>query len=249
MKRRVFVKSLVALAATCYFPTMSTAKPKSKTRRLKIKEGMTILFQGDSITDAMRKREANRSGHNNPYGYGYGYMFIAASEVLRRHPEAGLKIYNRGISGNKVCQLQERWEKDCFALKPDVLSILIGINDHWHTTTGRFEGSPERYEREYRALLRETRERLPEVKLVIGEPFILDGSAVKADWYPVVAEYRAIARRLAEEFGAIFIPYQQLFDEALKQAPASYWLRDGVHPTAAGAQLMADAWLDHVFGY
>ena len=126
-----------------------------------------VLFQGDSITDAGRNREQEQA--NNPWGFGVGYVNHIASWLLEEMPGKDLQIYNRGISGNKVYQLAERWEKDCLDLRPDLLSILIGVNDYWHLRNGVYEGTPEIYEQDYRSLLTLTREALPDIKLVICE--------------------------------------------------------------------------------
>lgn len=202
-----------------------------------------VVFQGDSVTDAGRNKEETRP--NLPSALGPGYAGLSASQLLEAHPEADWQCYNRGISGHKVYQLAERWQDDALALEPDVLSILIGVNDFWHTLTQNYEGTTEIYERDYRALLDRTREALPGVKLIIGEPFALrGGSAVDDDWYPTFNAYQAAARRVADAYEAVWIPYQSVFDEALGAAPATYWSPDGVHPSAAGNALMAEAWLD-----
>jgi len=128
-----------------------------------------------------------------------------------------------------------------------VLSILIGVNDFWHTKTNNYSGTVKVYEDDYRALLKRTLSALPGVKLVIGEPFAVAGiRAVDHTWYPEFDKYREASRKIADEFKAIFIPYQKVFDEAQKHAPGVYWTHDGVHATLAGACLMANAWLQAV---
>lgn len=166
--------------------------------------------------------------------------------MLAQRADPGLKIYNRGISGNKVFQLAERWDVDCIALKPNVLSILIGVNDLWHTLDGKYQGTVEIYERDYRALIARTQQALPGVELVICEPFVLRCGAVNDKWFPAFDGYRAAARRVATDFHAIFVPFQAMFDKAAQAAPPAYWAADGVHPTIAGAGLMARTWLDTV---
>lgn len=205
-------------------------------------KGSVILFQGDSITDAGRDK-GRQDNANDPRMLGGGYVHFAAAQLLAERPADGLKIYNRGISGNKVFQLAERWEADCLALKPDVLSILIGVNDIWHKLNGQYDGTVEVYEKDYRALLQRTREALPAVKLVVCEPFVLRCGAVNDKWFPDFDGYRAAAKKVATEFKAAFIPFQTMFDEAAGKAPPAYWAGDGVHPTMAGACLMARAWV------
>jgi lysophospholipase L1-like esterase len=201
-----------------------------------------ILFQGDSITDAGRDRENN--SFNNPQALGSGYAMLAGAELLEKHAALDLKVYNKGISGNKVYQLAERWDKDCLEIKPDILSILIGVNDLWHKLDGHYNGTIDIYKNDFIALIERTKKTLPDVKLIICEPFAVKGvKAVDDKWYPEFYGYQDAARGIAKQFNATFVPYQKIYDEAQKQAPGVYWTPDGVHPTLAGAQLMAHAWL------
>jgi len=218
---------------------------ESARKRIKLNEHDVVLFQGDSITDFGRARPLVV---NN--GLGSGYAFVSASELLCRYPQKQLKIYNAGISGNKVYQLQERWETDCLAIAPNVLSILIGVNDYWHTLNGSYAGSLDIYRDSYRKLLDLTLTKLAGVHLIIGEPFAVKGvSIVNEQWFPAFDGYREVAKALANEYQATFIPYQRIFDEALKSAPGSYWTKDGVHPSVAGISLMAHAWLKCIDGF
>ena len=212
-----------------------------------IRPGQTILFQGDSITDAGRKREADAASQpNHAPAFGFGYAWLAASQLLIDLPQDDLKFFNRGISGDKVYQLADRWQADCLDLKPDVLSILVGVNDFWHKQKHGYEGTVETYETDYRALVARTKDALPGVKLVICEPFILVVGAVDKSWPAAFAGYRAAAKRVAEEAGAVFVPFQSMFDTAAKIAPPERWAADGVHPTPDGAALMAHWWLKTV---
>ena len=179
---------------------------------------------------------------------GPGYAWLAAAELLTDRPSDGLKIYNRGVSGNKVFQLAERWQPDCLDLRPDVLSILVGVNDYWHTLTSHYEGTVEIYERDYRALTARTLTALPAVKLIICEPFALHYGTVDETWTAAFAPYRAAAKRVAEACHATFIPFQTRFDEAVKYAAPQHWSKDGVHPSVAGSALMAYAWTQAVNG-
>src|SRR5688500_2823915 len=131
--------------------TSAFAGEEAKKKKVTLKEGDVILFQGDSITDARRKRDDNEA--NSPAALGSGYAFIAAADLLRNHADKNLKIYNKGISGNKVYQLAERWDADALAIKPTVLSIMIGVNDFWHTLTGNYKGTIETYKDDYKKLL------------------------------------------------------------------------------------------------
>ncbi len=208
----------------------------------RIQPGDIVLFQGDSITDARRSRPDAGTPNKQP-GLGQGYAWMAASALLTSPGGDQLTIYNRGISGNKVPQLAERWQADCLDLKPNVLSILIGVNDIWHRLSGRSEGTAETYARDYRALLQRTKDALPEVRLILCEPFVLRCGAVNDDWFPEFDDYRAVARTLAEDFQAAFVPFHSLFEAAVQYAPPEHWAADGVHPTPHGASLMAAHWI------
>jgi lysophospholipase L1-like esterase len=203
-----------------------------------------ILFQGDSITDGGRNRRV--ADENSASALGGGYPLIAASHMLRAHPDSGLRIFNRGVSGDKVPALQARWETDTIALKPDILSILVGVNDLWHKLTGGYAGTVADYESQYNGLLDGTRQALPNVRLVILEPFVLVTGAVDAKWYPEFDERRAVAARVAKRAKAMFVPLQSMFTQLSKSAPPSYWLADGVHPTIAGHAAIADRWREAV---
>jgi lysophospholipase L1-like esterase len=251
INRRNFLRNAavgtVALAAIpeILSASMQLGKKKQKGLLPLLKTGDVILFQGDSITDAGRERMKQQS--NLSGSFGTGYSFLAASRLLNENPSKDLSIFNRGISGNKVYQLSERWQRDCFDLNPALLSILVGVNDFWHTLDGKYDGTVEKYAQDYKQLLVLTRKMLPEVKLVIGEPFaVAETSAVTDKWFPAFDGYRAAAKKLADEFDAVFIPYQAIFNEALNYAPAKYWTGDGVHPSMAGCSLMAEAWLNAV---
>jgi lysophospholipase L1-like esterase len=245
--RRDFLKKAAAgtMLAVTIPEILAASMPKKKTRKIKLLKDQIILFQGDSITDSGRNKED--SGFNNPRSLGSGYSLLAGANLLYEFADLNLKIFNKGISGNKVFQLAERWDKDCLEIKPDILSILIGVNDIWHKLDGNYDGTPDIYRKDYIALLERTKKALPNVKLIICEPFGVKGiRAVNEKWYPEFYEYQRSAKEIAEMFDAIFIPYQSIYDEAEKKAPGSYWTGDGVHPTLAGAQLMAQAWLNAV---
>lgn len=207
-----------------------------------VPENGTVLFQGDSITDAGRNRDDTEANT----GLGNGYAFLASAQLRDDHAAQNIQIYNRGVSGDKAFQLADRWETDCLQLRPDLLSILVGVNDFWHTL-GDYDGTVEIYENDFMALLERTKRRLPEVQLIIGEPFVVkEGSAVTDEWFPEFREYQSAAKRVARKFEAAFIPYQDIFDQAGKRATPTYWTADGVHPSLAGSNLMAEAWLQTV---
>ncbi len=236
-------RRLLKLAAITPFATAlpGSLDAKSKITR-DIPDGTTILFQGDSITDAGRDR--SRYYPNNLQGLGNGYVYQIVADLLTNHPNTKIKCYNRGISGNKVYQLAGRWDDDCVNLKPQILSILIGVNDYWHTLSSNYKGTPEVFDGDLRALLTRTRKVIPDVKLILGEPFaVKGGTAITPEWAEGFPPYQKAVRQIAQDFNAAFVPYQRVFDEALEQAPVNHWCPDGVHPSIAGASLMKDAWL------
>ena len=245
--RRRFLKTAAAggalVAMIPQLVSAATIEKGSKHKKVKLSKNDVILFQGDSITDMGRNH--SRKDPNDNSGLGASYPFIAAAELLLHHPDKNLKIYNRGINGNVVPQLAARWDEDCIALKPDVLSILVGVNDYWHTLTGNYTGTLDSYHKDYDALLSRTMKALPNVKLIIGEPYAIPGVKTVSDsWFPTFSGYQKVARDLAEKYNAIFIPYQHIYDQAIKLAPAPYWTHDGVHPDTAGDALMARAVLE-----
>ena len=225
----------------------ANAQSDTSTNQVRLQKGMTILFQGDSITDAGRQNR-QQPNSNEQASMGNGYASIAAAALLASRPELELSIYNRGISGNKVHQLAARWQKECLDYQPDVLSILIGVNDIWHGLNGMYDGTVQTYEDDYRSLIQHTRKALPKLQLVICEPFVLRCGAVNDKWFPEFDRYRESARKIANESGAFFVPFQTMFDRATEFAPPAHWAGDGVHPTPHGAALMADFWLQAVRG-
>ncbi len=199
-----------------------------------------VLFQGDSITDGNRGRNQDPN-----HILGHGYAFIIAAKFGSEYPERNLTFINRGVSGNTVADLAKRWDKDTLALKPDVLSILIGIND-----LGRGI-SADKYEEAYDRLLDETVKALPAVRLVLCEPFGLPKANNRDNWdrqREELTKRQAIVEKLAAKYHAPVVHFQKIFDDACRKAPAEYWIWDGVHPTYSGHQLMADEWVRVVAG-
>jgi lysophospholipase L1-like esterase len=244
-QRREFLKTtLVAGSVAMLTPTFLHAMPAADQHMSDAGDGAIFLFQGDSITDGNRTR-------NNDWNHvmGHGYQYIIASKLWYDFPEKGFHFFNRGISGNKLTDLAARWQKDTLDLKPDVLSILIGINDTSAFINGNKDFAVEQYEKDYRLLLQETRQQLPSVQLVLCEPFVLPVGRVKENWEAYSGEVekrRNVVRRLSEEFKTVFVPFQEAFNKALNKAPADYWIWDGIHPMPAGHELMAREWLHQV---
>lgn len=198
-----------------------------------------VLFQGDSITDAGRSRENNSQ-------MGIGYPTLVAAKLGYERP-GEYEFLNRGISGNRVVDLLARVKIDTINLAPDVMSILIGVNDVWHELSRKNGICAEKYEALYNMLIDDIMEALPNIKVMILEPFVLKASATEEVWAYFRSETEkraACAKCVAQKHGLTFIPLQDKFDAAEKLAPASYWLSDGVHPTSAGHELIARAWIE-----
>lgn len=247
ISRRQVLRGAALATLSSSLLSSANAQSNSSTNQVRLEKGMTILFQGDSITDAGRQNR-QQPNSNEQASMGNGYASIAAAALLASRPELELSIYNRGISGNKVHQLAARWQKECLDYQPDVLSILIGVNDIWHGLNGKYDGTVHTYEDDYRSLIQRTRKALPKVQLVICEPFVLRCGAVNDKWFPEFDHYRETARKIANENGAVFVPFQSMFNRAIEFAPPAHWAGDGVHPSPHGAALMADFWLQAVRG-
>jgi lysophospholipase L1-like esterase len=199
-----------------------------------------VLFQGDSVTACGRDRAAAEP--NTAGALGTGYPLLVAPAALAAHPDRGLRFYNRGVSGNKVPDLQQRWDVDTLELQPDVLTILIGVNDFWHTLGNGYTGTVQDYEDQYTALLEQTRQALPNVRLIVLEPFVLRCGAVDDRWFPEFDARRAAAARVAARARASFVALQADFDQRARAVPPQYWAVDGVHPTPAGHAVIAERW-------
>ncbi len=203
--------------------------------------GARILFQGDSITDG------NRGRNNDPnHILGHSYAFLIAAKYGGAFPDRNLAFFNRGISGNKIPDLARRWQTNTIDLNPTVVSILIGVNDIWHPLNAKQEVSAEKFEEGYDKLLAETVAALPGVKIILCEPFITPGKATSEkwdEWQAHIKKFQVIVAKLGAKHHAPVVKLQKTFDAACKRAPAEYWVWDGVHPTYAGNQLIADEWV------
>ena len=197
----------------------------------------TILFTGDSITDCGRSREVEDQ-------LGGGYVAMTAAHLQARLASPKLKIYNRGISGNRVCDLLGRVDADLLDLKPTVVSILIGINDTWRRYDSGNATDAAAFERDYRALLEKITGEL-KARVVLLEPFLIHSRPDRDAWREDLNPKIDATRKLAIEFGAELLPLDGLFAQAATQAPPAYWAGDGVHPSAAGHALIAETWLEN----
>jgi len=211
----------------------------------------TILFQGDSITDCGRDISYDTIWWNNAspvkdgVSCGNGYARLVEAQLGFDYPnEYG--FINRGISGNRVVDIYARISKDIINLKPDYMSILVGVNDVWHGLDGWNGIDADKYFMIYSLMIEEIKSALPNTKIMILEPFLLKAAATEKDWdfFRSEVEKRAEKSRLiAEKYGLKFVPLMNKFDEAAKLAPARYWSADGVHPTAKGHELITREWI------
>ena len=228
------MKSTLTLFAASIALALSSAPVRATEPLPAFTPGARVLFQGDSITDGNRGRNADPN-----HILGHGYAFIISAKFGAAFPETKLEFFNRGVSGNTVLDLGKRWQKDTLDLKPDVLSILIGVNDKGH-------GVPmEQYEQAYDKLLADAKAANPGLKLVLCEPFVVNHLATtpqegspNAD----IVKRQEIVARLAKKHGAALAHFQAALDRATGRAPAIHWIWDDVHPTYSGHQILADEW-------
>ncbi len=195
-----------------------------------------VLFQGDSITDAGRDR-------NNISNMGSGYPLFASSVFKAENPEVEVEFLNLGISGDRVINLKTRWQEDCLNLKPDVLSILIGINDTWRRYDSNLITSCEDFENTYADILEQVKKNLPNTKIILMEPFVLPTPQDRTFWREDLDPKIQAVRRLAEKYADAFIPLDGIMAQAAIATYPEQWAADGVHPTSDGAALIAKHWL------
>ncbi len=197
-------------------------------------DNQLILFQGDSITDAGRSRDDLKD-------MGHGYAAIASAWFSATYPEKRVHFLNRGVSGNRVVDLRSRWEEDTIALKPDWVSVLIGINDTWRRYDSNSITTTEAYHASYLDILQ--RAKAAGARLIICEPFMLPTPPDRIRWREDLDPKIGAVRQLARQFDAIYVPLDGVFAAASARRESDFWLPDGVHPTPAGHALIAQAWL------
>ena len=208
---------------------------------MKLNENDTILFIGDSITDVGRDRQDSKD-------LGKGYTLLIAAYLLEHFPELNLSILNRGMSGDKVTDLANRWQEDCLQIQPTILSILIGINDVWHNMDKEklsTQESVDKFEFYYRILL-ETASEKTKAKIILIEPFVLKDMDEQDSWQVELNPRIEIIRKLAEEYKADYVELDDRFKEFGKKWGNDYVTEDGVHPTLAGHTLIAKSWLEKI---
>ena len=209
-----------------------------------IQNGERIVFTGDSITDFGRKHPV---GEGLWEGVGTGYVRLIHTLINALQPDEIIRISNTGVGGNNILDLAARWQRDVLDLNPDWVSVMIGVNDAWRRFDEPevFEGtiSAEQYEKTYRDLIERT---LPRVKgMILMTPFFLEPNGEDA-MRRAVDEFGSISRKLAEEYGLVFVDVQAVFDDYLQHRHSAYLAGDRVHPNQVGAFLIARAFLKAV---
>ena len=197
----------------------------------------TFLLQGDSITDAGRDDESQDN-----FSLCCGYALLLASDI-EKNRKGEIKFINRGKSGDRITDVYARIKEDIINLKPDYMSILIGVNDVSHELTQDCGVSPEKFNKIYNLLIEEIKEALPEIKIIILEPFVLKGSATNKLWEQFNCEVRKLAKiskQVAEQWDLRFVPLQDKFDKVSSDGDTRYWSVDGIHPTSAGHQIIKE---------
>lgn len=204
-----------------------------------IEKNDTLLFIGDSITDVGRNRTEGLD-------LGAGFPSLLAAQLAESYPDYDLRILNRGISGDEVIDLKNRWPEDCLALKPDLVTILVGINDVGFAVEKQIIPTAEdlaQFEANYRFLLNSLQE-ASDPKIVLMEPFVLPYPEDRVTWRAQLDPRIQIVRHLAKEYGAVLIPLDGLLNaKGIAESFEKYTGDDGVHPTLAGHQAIAQAWL------
>ncbi|HET6295876.1 MAG TPA: SGNH/GDSL hydrolase family protein [Kribbella sp.] len=204
---------------------------------VRIRSGSTVLFIGDSITDVGRDR-------SNGDDLGGGYPSLVAEQFALSQNLRDVHVLNRGIGGNRICDLRERWDADCLKLKPDLISVLVGINDAIHADKGDGTPTVDDYQADYQTMLQSARRVNPAVQLVLIEPFLLPVRDEQRETRTEVDQRIAVVQRMAADFGATLLAADPLFTQAAAASSTQEWCPDGVHPTPAGHSLLADAWLE-----
>lgn len=246
MDRRAFIHTtaccLAPLDSRAFAATDETRVPGYSYRRPRFAPGSRLLFIGDSITDMKWGRNEKDRNHY----LGHSYVYLIAARLGADLPEARLQFFNRGKSGNKVSDLKARWQRDAVDMKPDVLSVLVGVNDVPRGADRNF--SSKRWEADYRDLLGRSRRANPGLKLVLLDPFVLRVTRLKeagtwSHWRGTVDRQGRIVARLAAEFEAVHVRMQEIFDRAAEETGPEHWIWDGVHPLPQGHELIAREWL------
>ncbi|MEG2060430.1 MAG: SGNH/GDSL hydrolase family protein [Alistipes sp.] len=258
MKKQLFVSALIFSFIVFCAAQLAAASSVSCRR---------IVFIGDSITDGNwgkgdGRPTAERNLTDRNHLYGSGYMYLCAAHYQSRYPDRDYLFFNRGVSGNTLDELAARWSQDVIALKPDLLSVLIGSNDvsrYISSLTSEADAAAREFdfagwEATYRQLLDQARQANPRLQIVLCTPFAVRAGALKTEKFYSLREQllvrcAEVVKHLAADYGAAIVPFQQLVAGLEGQQPAgddTYWVWDGIHPTPACHRRMADCWIKTV---
>lgn len=237
---------------------------------IRLENDMLLAFSGDSITDGNRQQRMDCN-----HIFGHGYQTVIAGRLGADNLDTRPKFLNMGHAGWTASMIFSKWEEEILPFKPSIISILAGINDviaGWRDQISAEQVS-NAYLACCREALERTHEALPGVKCILCEPFfkaahnhsrpyrnvphpihgedfqLLDFGVSEEQiefFESALAEMRKGLRALGEEFGCVYVPLQDLFDEAAKKAPVEYFIWDSVHPTLVGHELIARRWLETV---
>jgi len=204
-----------------------------------------VLFQGDSITDGNRYKDKESEWDLN-HQMGHGYAYVINGRLGVDNINSNLKFINKGISGNRIVDLYARLQEDIINIKPDILSILVGVNECYHEVNSKSGTPPKKFEKVYRLILDEVQEKLPSTKIVLCEPFILPVQQVGENldvWNSLIKPLQKVVKKLTEEYNVLFVPLQDKFNELCENKEPSYWIWDGIHPTVCGHEIIARQWI------
>ncbi|MCI9889213.1 SGNH/GDSL hydrolase family protein [Micrococcales bacterium 31B] len=191
-----------------------------------------MLFQGDSITDASRL--------NDPQGLGYGYVRNLVESLSLALPDHELTFVNRGVSGNRVRNLEERWKQDALDLNPDIVTIMIGINDMWRAFDNNDPTSAIAFEGGYDRILYKLTEK-SSTQIVLIEPFMLCVRDEMWLWRSDLDAKIQAVRRLAQKYDLPLVGLDSAMSQAASLRGMAAIAGDGVHPTPAGHKVLANA--------
>jgi lysophospholipase L1-like esterase len=255
LSRRNFLKSsAVAAGVTSFCATADTQAQEYRAnpsgvggynyRLPKFERGSRLLFQGDSITHMSRGRNEKDRNHY----LGHSYVYLIASRLGVDMPEAQFDVYNRGESSHALVDLRKRWQEDAIDMNPDLLSILIGVNDVGRRPDGV---DVESWEADYRFMLDASRKANPELRLVLLDPFVLQsGRLADVDtykkWRDQAKRLGSVVGQLTKDYDAVQIKTQDVFDVATKTVSPEHWIWDGIHPLPQGHELIARNWLQEI---
>lgn len=209
-----------------------------------MKKNKTIVFFGDSVTDCNHLTFPSFEGVGNFDGLGFGYVMMIATELRAKDQTLNYKFINSGIGGNRIYDLEERFEKDVLSHKPDVVSFLVGINDTWRRYDSGTVSSIEDFSASYRRMLTKLKD--ANIPVIICEPFLQNVPSDRSSWREDLSPRIDAIRQIAIDFSAVYVPLDGIFASKAAQISPEILLPDGVHPSLLGHKIIAQAWLDHV---